>query len=77
MNKKTKENLINIGTGKDYNIKYYAKLLISKIYPKSKIKIITDNSKPNGTPRKVLDITVAKKYGWTAKKIKPFNWYYL
>ena len=29
-----------------------------------KVKIKYDLSKPNGTPRKVLDITVAKKYGW-------------
>ena len=26
-----------------------------------------DLSKPNGTPRKVLDVSLAKKYGWTKK----------
>ena len=31
------------------------------------IKIKKDLSKPNGTPRKIVDISVAKKYGWKAK----------
>ena len=35
--------------------------------PKSKIKIKYDLSKPNGTPRKVLDIKLANKYGWKPK----------
>ena len=66
MKKKTKNFLINIGTGKDYKIDYYANL-IAKIILKRKIKIIYDKSKPNGVKRKVLDITVAKKYGWKPK----------
>ena len=33
----------------------------------NKIIIKYDKTKPNGTPRKVLDITLAKKYGWKAK----------
>ena len=32
-----------------------------------KIKINFDKSKPNGTPRKILNISLAKKYGWRAK----------
>ncbi len=67
MKKKTKEKVINIGTGKDHTIKTYAKILISEICPKNKVKIIFDKSKPNGTPRKVLNISLAKKYGWKAK----------
>ena len=66
MKKKTKNFLINIGTGKDYKIDYYANL-IAKIILKRKVKIIYDKSKPNGVKRKVLDITVAKKYGWKPK----------
>ena len=66
MKKKTKNFLINIGTGKDYKIDYYANL-IAKIILKRKIKIKYDKSKPNGVKRKVLDITVAKKYGWKPK----------
>ncbi len=66
MKKKTKHKLINIGTGKDYSIIYYAKL-ISKIILKKKIPIKFDKSKPNGVFRKVLNISLAKKYGWKAK----------
>ena len=67
MNKKIKESVINIGTGKDYTIKDYAKLILKIIIPNKKIKIIYDLSKPNGTPRKVLDVSLAKSYGWKSK----------
>jgi len=67
MKKKTKEVTINIGTGKDYSIEQYAKILLKIIYPEKKVRIIFDKSKPNGTPRKVLDISLAKKYGWRAQ----------
>ena len=53
MNKKIKEPLINIGTGKDFTIKEYANFLLKIIYPKKKVRIKFDRSKPNGTPRKV------------------------
>ena len=64
MNKKTKHDIINVGTGKDYTIKYYAQLISKIILPNKKIEIEYDRSKPNGTPRKVMDISLAKKYGW-------------
>ena len=67
MNKKIKESLINIGTGKAFTIKEYANLLLRIIYPDKKVKIKFDKTKPNGTLRKVLDINLAKKYGWVAK----------
>tara|TARA_B100001057_G_scaffold329637_1_gene330023 strand:- start:102 stop:1040 length:939 start_codon:yes stop_codon:yes gene_type:complete len=67
MNKKTKHSLINIGTGKDFKIKEYVSLFLKILLPKRKIKIVYDKSKPNGTPRKVLDVSLAKKYGWIAK----------
>ena len=67
MNKKIKESVINIGTGKDYTIRDYAKLILKIIIPNKKIKIIYDLSKPNGTPRKVLDVSLAKRYGWKSK----------
>ena len=67
MNKKIKEPLINIGNGKIYSIKHYAKLILNILIPKNKIKIVFDLSKPNGTPRKVLNISLAKKYGWKPK----------
>jgi len=67
MKKKTKHYLINIGTGKDYSINFFAKKILKTLIPKRKILIKYDKSKPNGTPRKILDITLAKKYGWKAK----------
>ncbi len=67
MKKKTKHYLINIGTGKDHPINFFAKKILKILIPKRKIIIKYDKSKPNGTPRKVLDITRAKKYGWKAK----------
>ncbi len=67
MKKKIKENIINIGTGKDYTIKQYVKMLLKIMIPNKKIRIIFDLTKPNGTPKKVLDISLAKKYGWKPK----------
>ena len=36
-----------------------------------KLKLYLIKKKPNGTPKKVLDISLARKYGWNPKiKIK-------
>ena len=67
MNKKYKDTILNIGTGKDYTIKEYAKIISNHIFPNKKIIIKYDKTKPNGTPRKVLNISKAKSYGWVAK----------
>tara|TARA_B100001057_G_scaffold501259_1_gene622779 strand:+ start:12974 stop:13912 length:939 start_codon:yes stop_codon:yes gene_type:complete len=67
MKKKIKETILNIGTGKDYSIKEYAKILLKIIYPEKKVTIKFDKTKPNGTPRKILDVSLAKKYGWKAR----------
>ena len=40
---------------------------MKNIIHNKKIDIKYDLSKPNGTPRKVLDINLAKKYGWRSK----------
>ena len=64
MKKKTNHFLINIGTGKDHSIKFYAELISKLISGNNKMKIIYDKSKPNGVSKKVLDISLAKKYGW-------------
>ena len=67
MNKKFKETILNIGTGDDFTINEYAKIILSSIIPHKKIKIRYDKSKPNGTPRKVMDVSLAKRYGWKSK----------
>jgi len=65
MKKNTKETLINIGTGKDMRIRDYAKFLIKKLNLKVKIKY--NKKKPDGVYRKLLDVKLAKKYGWKSK----------
>ncbi len=67
MKKKTKCTLINIGTGRDYRIREYAKIILKIIVPNKIVKIKYDRSKPNGTPRKLLDISLARKYGWKSR----------
>ena len=67
MNKKFRETVINIGTGKDFSINEYAKIILNLIIPHKKIKIRYDKLKPNGTPRKVMDVALADKYGWKSK----------
>ena len=67
MKKRFKQTILNIGTGRDHSIEQYAKIILDLILPNKKIKIRYDKSKPNGTPRKVMDVSLAKKYGWKSK----------
>ena len=67
MNKKFRGTIINIGTGRDFRIKDYVKIIGSVIVPDKNIKIQFDKNKPNGTPRKLLNISRSKKYGWSPK----------
>ena len=62
---KIKNTLINIGTGKDYTINYYAKFIKKKMKLSSKINF--NKTKPDGVKRKVLNISRAKSYGWKPK----------
>jgi len=65
MNKKTKETLINIGSGYERTIYEFAKFIAN--YFKVNVNFKFDNSIPDGTPRKLLDNSVARKYGWFPK----------
>jgi GDP-L-fucose synthase len=65
LNKKTKDSLINIGTGYDKSIFEYAKFILKKI--NYKCMIILDKSKPDGTKRKIIDNSIASSYGWKPK----------
>ena len=65
LNKKTKDSLINIGTGHDKSILEYAKFILKKI--NYKCMIILDKSKPDGTKRKIIDNSIALSYDWKPK----------
>jgi GDP-L-fucose synthase len=56
---------VNIGTGQDIQIRNLAQL-IKKVTGYNG-KIIWDRSKPDGTPRKLLDVSLAQGLGWEAR----------
>ena len=56
---------LNVGTGKDITIKELAEKIASKMNYQG--KIIWEKSKPDGTPKKQLDISKLKELGWQAK----------
>jgi GDP-L-fucose synthase len=62
LNKRTTHSLINIGTGIEKTIRKFALILCKIIGVKLHIKYVNKNL--TGTPRKILDISLAKKYGW-------------
>ncbi|TDK42027.1 GDP-L-fucose synthase family protein [Algoriphagus formosus] len=59
------DNLYNVGTGEDLTIKELAEL-IQKIVGHTG-EIIWDSSKPDGTPRKLMDVSKMTDAGWKAK----------
>jgi GDP-L-fucose synthase len=65
LNKKTKETIINIGSSIELTINDYAKFIIKNLG--ANIKINYDRQIMDGTPRKILDCSIAKKYGWKPK----------
>ena len=65
LKKNTKHTLINIGSGVEKSIKDFAKFIMKKM--KVDLKIDFDPSKPNGTPRKKLNTSLARSYGWRPK----------
>jgi GDP-L-fucose synthase len=65
MNKKTKESLINVGVGNDMSVLNYAKFILKKMNLSCKISL--DKSKSDGVIRKIIDSSVARKYGWFPK----------
>ena len=61
---KNQNEFLNVGTGHDISIKNLAEIIATKIGFKG--KIIWDTSKPDGTPRKLLDVSKINKLGWHA-----------
>jgi GDP-L-fucose synthase len=56
---------INIGTGEDISIKKLAELVCNIVGFKGRLDF--DRSKPDGTPRKLLDVSRLHKMGWQHK----------
>ena len=65
LKKKTNHSLINIGTGEDKSINQYAKFIMRHLGVN--LKIINEKNKLEGTYKKLLDVSLAKKYGWKYK----------
>jgi len=53
---------INVGTGVDLSIRELAEKVRDVVYPQA--ELVFDTSKPDGTPRKVLDVTRLRNTGW-------------
>lgn len=70
---------LNIGTGKDLTILELAKLIAEIIGFEG--KIVHDSTKPDGTPRKLLDVSRINSLGWKYKTelkegiVKTYNWF--
>lgn len=70
---------INIGTGEDIDIGNLAKLVSEVVGYDG--QVVYDLTKPDGTPRKLLDVSRLQKLGWQHKVdlksgiFKTYNWY--
>lgn len=65
MNNYSGDETVNAGTGKELTIKALAELVADIVGYTGRIE--WDSSKPNGTPRKLLDVSKAMKLGWKYK----------
>ena len=65
LKKNTSESLINIGTGIEKSVTEYARFIMKHLGVN--LSIIHEKQKLEGTYRKLLDVSLAKKYGWTYK----------
>ena len=65
MNHYSGDETVNAGTGKELSIKELTEMVAQVVGYQG--KILWDTSKPNGTPRKLLDVSKAEKLGWKYK----------
>ena len=59
------EELVNIGTGEDITIAEFARVVAATVGYTGEISF--DSSRPDGTPRKLLDVSRLAKLGWRAR----------
>ncbi len=65
MNNYSESEIVNIGTGQDLTIKDLADKIKNIVGFSG--EIVWDSSKPNGTPKKLLDVSRLSNLGWLAK----------
>jgi GDP-L-fucose synthase len=58
----TDDSHVNVGTGVDISIRELAEKIRDVVYPSAELRF--DTSKPDGTPRKLLDISRLRATGW-------------
>jgi GDP-L-fucose synthase len=63
-NKLPESPLLNVGTGTDIEIRNLAKLAATVVGYDG--EVVWDSSKPDGTPRKLLNVSRVKALGWSA-----------
>ena len=79
MQKYNESEIVNIGSGKDISIKELANMIKKVIGYQGKLRF--DKTKPDGMPRKLLDITKINNLGWNAENSleegieKTYNWF--
>jgi GDP-L-fucose synthase len=59
------QGLVNIGCGKDISIKELAELIVAEVGYEG--KLVFDKTKPDGTPRKLMDTSKINSLGWSSK----------
>jgi GDP-L-fucose synthase len=63
------DRFLNVGTGRDMTIAAFARLVAEVVGYRG--EIVFDASRPDGTPQKLLDVSVLTKLGWTARTPVP------
>lgn len=69
MNNYSGNETVNAGTGKELTIKELSELVAKTVGYEG--RIVWDTSKPNGTPRKLLDVSKAQALGWNYRTELP------
>jgi GDP-L-fucose synthase len=59
------ESHINVGTGEDLSIRELAEMIRDVVYPQA--RIVFDASRPDGPPRKLLDVGRLRDLGWSPR----------
>lgn len=76
---KLDEHMYNVGSGKEVSVKELAKIIQKIIGHKG--DVVWDNTKPDGTPRKLMDVSKMNSIGWKSSTDleegieKTYNWF--